>query len=87
MEFDATKERSFILYKTDPLDTGFILLGIFLDVKLNMETAVLKENLHVKTVMTWTTPGYLEGLLKFTITTVKERNLFMIRHLILQIMK
>ena len=52
-----------------------------------LETVVLKENLHVKTVMTWTIPGYLEGLLKFTITTVKERNLFMIRHLILQTMK
>ena len=52
-----------------------------------LETVVLKENLHVKTVMTWTIPGYLEGLLKFTITTVKERNLFMIQHLILQTMK
>ena len=52
-----------------------------------LETVVLKENLHVKTVMTWTIRGYLEGLLKFTITTVKERNLFMIQHLILQTMK
>ena len=52
-----------------------------------LETVVLKENLHVKTVMTWTIRGYLEGLLKFTITTVKERNLFMIRHLILPTMK